>query len=219
MGCVVLAMPLFATSLQKLTWGNPDQPWGTRRPVTDADRIAIARYRSGQIKAAYVSDFKDQEKLGADWQPYSDDYLQSCRRPENAVASAGGLDLQTRNATNCHAQWSTGYIISRQHYNYGFFEATIKASDIDGLNNAFWLVTEDHFEIDVCELHYPNISRMTLHDNNKINGNRPPAVGFDSRFSDNFSRRVRRRVWCLGDEGRCRYRNFYSCAQSVVLFR
>jgi hypothetical protein len=185
---VLLATPLFAQQaiLQKLTWGNPDQPWGTRRPVTDADRKAIAFYRSGQLQPVYATDFSDQQKLAANWQFISDDYLQSCRRPENVVASPGGLQLRTRIAAGCKAQWSTGFIISKQHFRFGFYEATIKAADIDGLNNAFWLVTEDHFEIDICELHFPNIDRMTLHNNNKIDGSFPPAVGFDSRFSHYF---------------------------------
>ncbi|WP_084305531.1 glycoside hydrolase family 16 protein [Bradyrhizobium sp. ARR65] len=178
-----------AASLQKLTWGNPDQPWGTRRPVTEADRAAIARYRAGQHgKPAFATDFTAAAALSSQWLMQSDDYLKSCRRPENVVATPAGLQLQTRTATGCRAQWSTGFIISRQHFAYGFFEATIKIADTDGLNNAFWLVTEDHFEIDVCELHYPNIDRMTLHDNNKIDGKFPIAVGFDSRFAENFAR-------------------------------
>ncbi|GGF18547.1 hypothetical protein GCM10011611_25530 [Aliidongia dinghuensis] len=186
--CAPVGRPA-AAELQKLTWGNPDQPWGTRRPVTAADRAAIARYRAGHGKPAFATDFTDPAALRADWLMQSDDYLKSCRRPENVVATPGGLQLQTLAATGCRAQWSTGYAISRQHYGYGFYEATIKAGDIDGLNNAFWLVTEDHFEIDVSELHFPNIDRLTLHDNNKIDGKWPPAVGFDGRFTDNFSER------------------------------
>jgi hypothetical protein len=185
---VMHAVPLLAqqAQLQKLTWGNPDQPWGVRRPVTDADRKAIALYRSARIQPAYTTNFDDQQKLASDWQFVSDDYLQSCRRPENVVASSAGLQLRTRVATDCKAKWSTGYIISKQHYAFGFYEATIESADIDGLNNAFWLVTEDHFEIDAAELHFPNICRMTLHNNNKIDGAFPPAVGFDSRFSHYF---------------------------------
>lgn len=190
-GYLVLSLALTkspsAATPQKLTWGNPDQSWGTRRPVTEADRAAIARYRSGHEKPLFTTGFTDPVALAAQWQMQSDDYLKSCRRPENAVATSGGLQLQTRPASNCRAQWSTGFIISRQHYGYGFFEASIKAADIDGLNNAFWLVTEDHFEIDICELHYPNIDRMTLHNNNKIDGKLPSAVGFDSRFANRFS--------------------------------
>ena len=185
---VMLASPSYAQQavLQKLTWGNPDQPWGVRRPVTEADRKAVTSYRIGKGEPIYATDFTDPQKLASEWQSQSDDYLQSCRRPDNVVTTPGGLQLRTRVAADCKAKWSTGSIISKQHYGFGFYEATIKTADIDGLNNAFWLVTEDHFEIDAAELHFPNISRMTLHNNNKIDGKFPPAVGFDSRFSHYF---------------------------------
>lgn len=176
-----------AATLQKLTWGNPDQPWGTRRPVTEADRKAITQFRTGHDKPVFGADFTDPRTLNSNWLLQSDDYLKSCRRPENVVASAAGLLLRTGASPGCHARWSTGFMISRQHFGYGYYEASIKAADIDGLNNAFWLVTEDHFEIDVCEVHFPNIDRMTLHDNNRIDGKFPIAVGFDSRFAENFS--------------------------------
>ena len=186
-------IPAFAqqATLQKLTWGNPDQPWGVRRPVTDTDRKAVALYRSGNIQPAYATNFSDSHKLADDWQFKSEDAsnLMSCRRPENVVATPGGLQLQTLVSTNCKARWSTGYIISKQHYKFGYFEAEIKAADINGLNNAFWLVTEDHFEIDIAELHYPNINRMTLHNNNNWateKDDKMHAVGFDSRYSGNF---------------------------------
>jgi hypothetical protein len=177
-----------ATLLGPPTWGNPSQPWGTRRQVTEDDRTLIAKYRAGSAKPIFVTDFKDPAALGSQWTFMSDDYLKSCRRPQNAVSTRAGLELQTLPGGNCRAKWSTGYIISRLKQKFGFFEATIKAADIDGLNNAFWLVTQDHFEIDVVEMHYPNIARLTLHDNNKINGVWPPAVGFDSKFADNLSR-------------------------------
>ena len=82
-------------------------------------------------------------------------------------------------------------MISKAKQKYGFFEATIKAADISGINNAFWLVTEDGFEIDIAEVHYPNILRLTLHNNNKSYTEKPGkkyAVGFDSKFNGNFSR-------------------------------
>jgi len=57
------AIPLFSqeAKLQKLTWGNPDQPWGVRRPVTDADRKAIASYRSAESGADFASNFDDPQ--------------------------------------------------------------------------------------------------------------------------------------------------------------
>ncbi|GGI33133.1 glycoside hydrolase family 16 protein [Bradyrhizobium guangdongense] len=183
---ITLGHTSLAATLQKLTWGNPDQPWGTRRPVTEADRKAIAQFREGRVKPVVATDFTDPGALNSDWLRQSDDYLKSCRRPDNVVATAAGLLLRTNASTGCHAQWSTGFMISRQHFGYGYYEASIKAADIDGLNNAFWLVTEDHFEIDICEVHFPNIDRMTLHNNNRIDGKFPIAVGFDSRFAESF---------------------------------
>ena len=191
----MLGIPLFAqqAKLQKLTWGNPNQPWGVRRPVTDADRKAVTLYRSGKIQPVYATNFNDSQKLADDWQVQSEDTsnMKSCRRPENVVTTPGGLQLRTRVATNCKAKWSTGFIISKQHYKFGYFEAEIKAADIDGLNNAFWLVTEDHFEIDIAELHFPNINRLTLHNNNNWATEKNDAlhaVGFDSRFNEDFFR-------------------------------
>ena len=186
-------VPSFAqqVKLQQLKWGNPDQPWGVRRPVTDSDRKAVALYRSGKIQPVYATNFDDSQKLADDWQFKSDDHwnLKSCRRPENVVTTPSGLQLQTLVSTNCKAKWSTGDIISKQHYKFGYFEAEIKAADIDGLNNAFWLVTEDYFEIDISELHYPNIDRLTLHNNNDWateKDDKRHAVGFDSRYSGDF---------------------------------
>ncbi|MBB6244936.1 glycoside hydrolase family 16 protein [Rhodanobacter sp. MP1X3] len=191
----MLGIPSFAqqAKLKKLTWGNPDQPWGVRRPVTEADRKAVAFYRSGKIQPVYATNFNDSQKLADDWQFQSEDTsnMKSCRRPENVIAAPGGLQLRTRVATNCKAKWSTGFIISKQHYKFGYFEAEIKPADIDGLNNAFWLVTKDHFEIDIAELHFPNINRMTLHNNNNWateKDDKAHAVGFDSRFSEDFFR-------------------------------
>ncbi len=169
------------------TYGYPNQPWGTRRPVTAADRVAVARYRSGTLKPAFASDFTDAAALTSQWQLRSDDYLKSCRRPENVVATASGLELQTRVAEDCRARWSTGSMISTYRQKFGFFEATIKAADISGLNNAFWLVTSDHFEIDIAEIHYPNVVNLTLHDNNRIDGAFPLSVGFKTTFVENLS--------------------------------
>jgi beta-glucanase (GH16 family) len=59
-----------------------------------------------------------------------------------------------------------GSIISTIKQKYGFFGAYIKIADVSGLNKAFWLVTEDHFEIDIAEIHFPNDVRLTLHNNN-----------------------------------------------------
>jgi beta-glucanase (GH16 family) len=69
---------------------------------------------------------------------------------------------------------------------FGFFECNMKIADCHGINNAFWLVTTDHFEIDICEVHYPGTVRSTLH-NNQLAYNTPHSAGFVQKFQDNFS--------------------------------
>jgi beta-glucanase (GH16 family) len=154
-------------------WGSPDQAYGKRRPVTAADRAAIQNYRSGHKTPIFSTDFSDRAELHADWNLVSDDNqwgdYQSCRRPGNVEASSVGLRLKTLLATDCHHKWSTGYINSKaKHGPYGFFEATMKIADIKGMNNAFWMTTEDHpetgdhFEIDVSEVQFPNYDHIGL---------------------------------------------------------
>ncbi|MDQ0472692.1 glycoside hydrolase family 16 protein [Labrys wisconsinensis] len=170
------------------TWGNPDQPWGTRRPVTAADQARIASYRSGHRAPAFQTDFTDAAALQLQWALQSDDHpdLQACRQPQSVIATPAGLELKTLAAVGkCHARWSTGFLISRSSYSYGFFEARFRAADISGLNNAFWLVSASHFEIDVAEVHEPNDLGMSLHDWTTSSGT---SVGFDSKLKGDFSR-------------------------------
>jgi len=180
-----------ATQLGAPTFGSPDESWGVRRSITSADRAAIAAYRSGHLRPSFYSTFNNQSELEAQWLLQSDDvsHLESCRRPGNIVTTSGGLRLQTLIATDCRARWSTGTMWSRSRQRYGFFEASIRAADISGLNNAFWLKTDDHFEIDIAEIHYPNIVRLTLHNNNhdNVSSDSKHAVGFNSTFQDNFA--------------------------------
>ena len=195
-GCTALAgvgfaaLPaLAATPLGPATFGNPDQPWGRRRPLTQADRQIVAQSRAagGQNLA---SDFKSPGALATGWLPQVDDRsdLKSCREAENVQTSPVGLRLVTLAATHCHAHFSTGSVWSRARYRYGFFETQMKIADEPGVNNAFWLLTNDRFEIDVAEVHYPNEVRITLHNNNNWSPDPSHAVGFDVKFADNLSR-------------------------------
>jgi hypothetical protein len=161
-----------ATLSGPVTWGTPDQPYGKRRAVTDADRKAIQSYRAGRKPPIFSTNFTDPAELQADWNFVSDDNtwgaFQSCRRPSNVETSSVGLRLKTLVATDCHHKWSTGYIISKAKYSYGFFEASMKIADIKGMNNAFWMTTEDHaatsdhFEIDISEVQYPSYDHLAL---------------------------------------------------------
>lgn len=161
-----------ATLAGPVTWGSPDQPYGKRRPITPADRAAIQSYRWGERTPIFATDFGDSSELQNDWNLVSDDATwgtyQSCRRPGNVEVSNAGLRLRILIATDCHCKWSTAYIVSKAKYSYGFFETRMKIADIKGMNNAFWMTTEDHpqtgdhFEIDVSEAQYPNYDHLGL---------------------------------------------------------
>ena len=184
---LVLSSAFAATPLGPATWGTPDQPWGTRRPVNPADRALVATYRSGKKQPTFSTNFQDTGQFGTEWKPQSDDKpgLKSCRRPENVQAGAGGLKLLTLKATDCKVDWSTGSVSSSFTQKYGFFEARMKIADLDGMNNAFWLTTPDDYEIDIAEVHYPNYIHMKLCDwNHSVQSH---TVGLGIKFQDNFS--------------------------------
>jgi hypothetical protein len=179
-----------ATQLGPPTWGYPDMSWGARRPVTAADRAAVASYRSSRKPPTLMTNFTSPADLQAQWTLQSDDnggIFSSCRRPESDVASSTGLQLRTLAATNCHAKWSTGGIVSKARQQYGFFEANFKIANITGMNNAFWLVTDKRWEIDIAEVHYKNDLHITIHNNNNWAPGKLNSVGFDVKFADDFS--------------------------------
>ena len=173
-----------------LGFGSPDQPYGVRRPVTDADRAAIRSYRSGRRQASFTTSFTDPVAFGKDWVSDEDDKvdLLSCRRTANAVSSAAGLRLETRDATDCWNKWSTAHIASKAKYSYGYFETSLKIADIDGMNNAFWVTTDDNYEIDPDEIHYPNLDHIALHFwPPKGSAEKHSSMGYNARLSQNLS--------------------------------
>ena len=190
-GPAKLAKPVF--------WGSPDQVYGKRRTPTDADRTAVQYYRSGKATPIFATNFTDQAGLTRDWDFVSDDNQwstwRSCRRPENVAASPNGLMIKTLVAANCHNKWSTGYVITKARYGYGFFEARMKIADIKGMNNAFWMTTEDHpetgdhFEIDVTEAQYPSYDHIGLQQY-PAKGNKTlphTGMGWGASFVDDLS--------------------------------
>jgi Glycosyl hydrolases family 16 len=174
----------------KVSWGTPDQPWGTRRPVTAADQKLIAGYRSGKWPTTFQSDFSNLPQFQKDWQPQSDDKagLPSCRRPENVQSTSQGLLLKTLAAHDCKVQWSTGAVISTVRQKYGFFEARMKVADITGMNNAFWLTTQEQhgYEIDVAEAHFPGYDHLNLC--NWAPSENHHTVGFGLNFTSDLSK-------------------------------
>jgi|SRR5450631_264029 hypothetical protein len=163
---------------------------GAIRAVTAADRAALAAYRSGHKKPIFETNFESAAELAADWSMESDDNpdLKSCRRPDSVEASPAGLRLKTLVANTCRtAHWSTGHIGSKAKYGYGFFEARIKIADIKGVNNAFWLTTDDNFEIDVAEATYPSYIHIGLQywPHNGIE--KHAGMGWGASFVDNLA--------------------------------
>ena len=64
-GGVLLSPTLFAAiALGPATWGNPDRPWGTRRPVTSADRAVVAEYRAGHRQPFLDTKFANPFVIG-----------------------------------------------------------------------------------------------------------------------------------------------------------
>ena len=188
-----LHAPQAVAAAAKVSWGNPDEPWGRRRAITPADRAEIAAYRSEAKKPTIDVAFTDPAELAERWTLQSDDEasLLSCRRPGNVVIAAKELQLRTLDASDCKNRWSTGAMISRFRQRYGFFEARMKITDVAGVNNAFWLVTDGHFEIDVVEARYPSLARLTLHNNNGWDvqkDDKMHAVGFAAEFQENLSK-------------------------------
>jgi hypothetical protein len=167
------------------TWGSPDQPFGRRRPVTAADKAALSLYRSGKISASFSANFGSPAELASDWVIQSDDnsFLKSCRTPASVTVNGNGLILKTMAVTGHKSPWSTGYVYSNFKQRYGYFECRMKAAHGEGINNAFWLTTDDTFEIDITEVKYPSYSHMNLHHWKPIH----QAVGFGQTFTDNLS--------------------------------
>jgi beta-glucanase (GH16 family) len=80
-------------------------------------------------------------------------------------------------------------------YSFGFFEATMKIADVKGMNNAFWMTTDDylqsgdHFEIDVAEVQYPSYDHIGLQQypakgNTKL---QHTGMGWGANFVDDLS--------------------------------
>jgi beta-glucanase (GH16 family) len=83
--------------------------------------------------------------------------------------------------------WSTGYNASKAKFGYGFFEARIKIADIKGLDNAFWLTTDDDFEIDVTETFYPSYMHLGFQYWPRSKTEKHAGVGWGANFVENLA--------------------------------
>lgn len=144
---------------------HADEKWGTRRPSTQQEQAEVNAYRNKTLPWVLQLDFHDKAAAQAIFEPVIDDlaWLKSCRQSGNDVIN-GALRLQTKIADHCHAKWSTGYVVSKNwHQLYGYFEARMRITKKDGINNAFWLTGKD-LEIDIVEAHFPKYIHYAVHD-------------------------------------------------------
>jgi len=146
-----------------------DQPWASVADPSPQDRAQVQAYAQG--KGAVAVPFKTPGRDESPWRPVVDDNpsVLSCRQAGNIRVSGAILSLATDNSVGCKAKWSTGYVQTAANFGYGYYEASIKFGNTNGLNNAFWLNAEEdagrvQFEIDIVEGHYPNIAGFGLHD-------------------------------------------------------
>ncbi len=156
---------------------TPDQPYAKRRPVTDQDREAIASYRSGKVNPIFSTTFTSAADLKG-WTPKIDDNpaVESCLRSESITAD-NGLSLTIKTAPDCRTKLSTAQIISDATYQYGYFEASMRIPPIKALDSAFWMITDDRYEIDIVEAFPPNVATSAIHQW------RPPAGGTHTMVS------------------------------------
>ncbi|HEY3320006.1 MAG TPA: glycoside hydrolase family 16 protein [Planctomycetota bacterium] len=116
----------------------------------------------------------DEEKLDTrvwDVESAAPGHIQSSRWPENVQVGGGICRFLTKKEQRGGKDWTTASIWTHSFkQQYGYFEARMKIGAASGLNNAFWLMTRNkktdpvHFEIDICEAHYPDKVPMNLHN-------------------------------------------------------
>ncbi|WP_421440505.1 glycoside hydrolase family 16 protein [Agrobacterium tumefaciens] len=146
----------------RLTSG--DQPYASRRAVTEEDRQRIKLYRSTNIRPVYQTAFTEPTDL-LGWELLSEEKIGalSCRRPESVSTTSTGLWMEFKLNDTCEQTFSSGGIISKDRYGFGYFEVSMRIASIPAVDNAFWLTTGDHYEIDVVESFYPSTATSALH--------------------------------------------------------
>jgi beta-glucanase (GH16 family) len=167
---------------------------GRKRAATVADSARIAALQSRQSGMLFFDNFADPADLERNWSVFTDDRsdLMACRSADSLHPGPSGLQIATVQASHCHDRWSTGEIISKRGFGFGYFEAYLRIAAAPGIDNAFWLTTQggsndgsgDEFEIDVAEVMYPNDVHITLHRHNLEKHKDDIELGFDHRATD-----------------------------------
>jgi beta-glucanase (GH16 family) len=163
---------------------------GRKRAATAADSARIAALQGRQSGVLFFDHFADPADLARNWSVFTDDRsdLMACRSADSLHPGRSGLQIETVQASHCHDRWSTGEIISKRGFGFGYFEAYLRIASAPGIDNAFWLTTQggsgDEFEIDIAEVMYPNDVHITLHRHNLEKHKDDIELGFDHRATE-----------------------------------
>lgn len=129
---------------------------------------------------------KMDAKLFKTWIPKEDFHnnILSCRLRDN-ISSLNGNVVFNTSKNNCpnKSKFSTAYLDYYKNIHYGYYQAKIKSAS-KGVNNAFWFKSNNGYEIDIAEIHTPNIINITIH---KWIGGKPLSYGFIFKTKSNLS--------------------------------
>ncbi len=108
----------------------------------------------------------------------------SCRLKNNISSQDGNIVFVT-SKNNCpnKSKYSTAYLDYYKDVHYGYYQARIKSAS-KGINNAFWFKSDNGYEIDIAEIHSPNIINITIH---KWIDGKPLSYGFIFKTKSNLS--------------------------------
>jgi beta-glucanase (GH16 family) len=110
------------------------------------------------------------------------DYICS-RWPENVKVENGWLKLLTKKENRGGKEWTAAHIWSRVFkQKYGYWESSFRIGDASGLNNAFWMIRDGDFEIDIDEGRYPDTMNMTLHSALEGGGHWQSGQSYDTNL-------------------------------------
>jgi beta-glucanase (GH16 family) len=123
-------------------------------------------------------------KLDEKWESQNgpSGHILCSRWRENARVADGTLKLINRKEQRGGQDWTSGSIITKERFLYGYFECRYRYAAAEGTNNSFWLMTRGpepsegkRFEIDINEGHFPNEVNTNIHnwsDIKVVNGRR-----------------------------------------------
>jgi beta-glucanase (GH16 family) len=108
---------------------------------------------------AFSDEFEGAALDAAKWQYRTGPRMWSEQRPENVSVGGGMLRLALRKEKAGDLDYTAGGVISRQAFQYGYYEARLKMPRGRGWHTSFWMMQygpksgkDDRYqEIDVCE--------------------------------------------------------------------